>query len=76
MATLEERWAEDDKQPLAGLAPADEPLPPATEALSMAINLGDSEPWDRYMKLDLEDEEAIRDWEDWFRKYLRKKARR
>ncbi|WP_419166685.1 hypothetical protein [Candidatus Palauibacter sp.] len=42
----------------------------------MAIDLGDSEPWDRYMELDIEDEEAIRDWEDWFRKYLGKKARR
>ena len=72
--TLEDRWKADG--PNAGLQPASKPLTPVAMALSLSINYEESEPWDRYMALDLEDEDALAEWERWFERYLRARRKR
>ncbi len=72
--SLLDRWAFDDQYGDAGLT--HKPLPPVSEALSLACHHDEPEPWDRYMEMmDSGDETAHGEWEKWFRRYQRERGR-
>ena len=72
--TLEERWAEDDKFGDAGLKPASERLSPVAEAISLAVNHDEREAWDRYLEVDLDDDDDVAAWHRWFERYRRERG--
>lgn len=73
--SITDRWAADDEAGDGGLQPAGKPLPPIAAAISLAINEDEPEPWDRYMALDLDDDEAVAAWERWFVRWRRARNR-
>ncbi len=71
MSSLCDRSAFDDQFETG----ASSLLPPVADALSLAINHDEPEPWDRYAALDTTDVDQIAEWERWFEEYLRERNR-
>ena len=74
LISLFARRADDDCHGDGGLQPADEPPPAVTQAISLAINESEPEPWNRYMVVDPDDVKELADWYAWFRRFMRERG--